>query len=492
MMSIKKFYNNLTIPFILIVVGLFSCAKDEVAPASTSQSTNPPTTNLTATFSSNGLTVNRYTFALSNKEYPLYDPKNTGGLSGGVDQATNSTLLYSFQNVEHIIINPHKNGGIYTSPLHFINKKSNWELESGDYGKLMDMPRNTAKVSEGIFAWANGSVEDDITGNAYISKTGAANEISWQKISPKDGMYEYIASGDIDNDGSPEILTYRGAELGRPEFFEVFNTNGSIYSNSSILPSLQEFEKLTGTTDFSFGSIIVANLDTTTPQNELILTSSRNVMNLNFSFIILSLNMTSKKFEITKTIKPNGALKEYSLAVADMQTGNFNDDNFLDIVVSMGQGIDDKMGIQIWYGDGKGNLTPGKSKIYVPSDLVDFSNYEVGRYGNKKFDDIFLHFNAKNVKVATNTNGLDLNKFYLINDGLKDTPFTNPTNLTLPYSTITYDKNSAQYMMPTFIKGYFINNKLRMVGFRGRLDMYGNNNTNFTGYNEFDLYDLTF
>jgi hypothetical protein len=202
--------------------------------------------------------------------------------------------------------------------------------------------------------------------------------------------------------------------------------------------------------------------------------------------------MTTKKFEITKIIKPNGALKEYRLAVADMQTGNFNDDNFPDIVVSMGQGVDDKMGIQIWYGDGKGNLTPGKNQIYVPSDLVDFSNYEVGRYGNKKFDDIFLHFNAKNVKIATNANGLDLNKFFLINDGLKDTPFTNPTNLILPYSTITYDKNTAQYMIPPFIKGYFINNKLRMIGFRGRLDMYGNNNTNYIGYNEFDLYDLTF
>ncbi len=185
-MSLKPFYNQ-TITYILIIVGIFSCAKDEVAPASTSQSSTSPT-NLTATFSSNGLTVNRYTFALSNKEYPLFDPKNTGGISGGVDQATNSTLLYSFKNVEHIIINPHKNGGIYTSPLHFINTNSNWKLESGDYGKLMDMPRNTAMVSEGVVAWANASVEDDVTGNAYISKTGSANEISWQKISTKDGQ----------------------------------------------------------------------------------------------------------------------------------------------------------------------------------------------------------------------------------------------------------------------------------------------------------------
>lgn len=485
-------YHGKLLLAILSFSVLLSCAKDELSPMTQTPAPNTPNTNLSASFNSNGLIVKRYSFALTTKEYPLYDPKNTGGLSGGVDQATNGTLLYSFQNAEHLIINPNKNGGIYTSPLHFINTKSDWILESGDYGKLMDIPRNTALVSEGIFAWANASVEDDITGNAYISKTGTANEISWQKISTKDGFYHYITAGDIDNDGSPEILTYKGAELGKPESFEVYTKNGSIYSTSNLLPSVQEFEKLTGATDFSFGSIIVANIDTNTPQNELILTSSRNVMNLQFSFIILNFNMTTKKFEITKIIKPNGALKEHRLAVADLQTGNFNDDNFLDLVVSMGEGIDNKKGIQIWYGDGKGSLTPGKSKIYVPSDLVDFTNFEVGRYGNKRFDDIFLHFNAKNVSIATNSNGLDLNKFYLINDGLKDTPFTNPTNLYLPYSTITYDKSSAQYLMPTFIKGYFIKNKLRMIGFRGRLDMYGNNNTNYTGHNEFDLYDLTF
>lgn len=478
-------------PLFLLMAGLLSCAKDEISPATTPNNI-PTTTNLTASYNSNGLIVNRYTYTLTTKEYPLFDPKNTGGLSGGVDQATNSTLLYNSKNVEHIIIQPHKNGGNYTSPLHFTNTKSDWKLESGDYGKLMDMPRNTVSVSDGVFAWANASVEDNVTGNAYISKTGSTNEITWQQLSTKDGFYHYITSGDIDNDGSPEILTYKGAELGRPELFEIYSNNGSIYSTVNPLPTIQEFEKITGTADFSFGSMIVANIDASTPQNELILTSSRSVMNLQFSFIILNLNMATKKFEITKIIRPDGALKEFKLAVGDVRTGNFNDDNFLDVVVSMGQGIDNKSGIQIWYGDGKGNLTPGKSKIYVPSDLVDFSNYEVGRYGNKNFDDIFLHFNAKNVTIATNANGLDLNKFYLINDGLKDTPFTNPTNLFLPYSTITYDKNSAQYMMPTFVKGYFINNKLRMIGFRGRLDMYGNNNTSYTGYNEFDLYDLTF
>jgi len=491
-MTLLRNYSKLKIAIIPLIMGLFSCAKDEIAPVAIPPAITSPTTNLTANYNSNGLIVNRYTFALTYKEYPLYDPKNTGGLSGGVDQATNSTLLYSYQNVEHIIINPHKNEGIYTSPLHFINTKSDWKLENGDYGKLMDMPRNTVMVSDGIFAWANASVEDDITGNAYISKTGAANEISWQKISTKDGFYHYITSGDIDNDGTSEILTFKGVDLGRPELFEVYKNNGSIFSNTSILPSIQEFEKATGTTNFYFGALIVANIDTKSIENELILTSINYKLTAKYSFIVLNFNKQLNKFEITKVIKADGALKNDQLGVADIKVGNFNDDNFLDVVVSMGEGVDDKRGIQIWYGDGTGNLSPGKSKIFRTTDLVDFTNFEVGRYGNKKFDDIFLHFNAKNVKVATTANGLDLNKFFLINDGSKDTPFTNPTNLYLPYSTITYDKNAAQYMMPPFIKGYFINNKLRMFGFRGRLDLYGNNNTSYMGYNEFDLYDLTF
>lgn len=483
-------YRKLYIVTLLIF--LFSCTKEERNTTNTQNDSTATSSNLSSSYSSNGLTANRFTFVVSPKDYPLYDPRNTGGLSGGVDQATNGTLLYSYQNIEHLIINPNKNKGIYTSPIHFLNSNSLWKLESGNYGMIMDMPRNMVKVENGIYAWANQSVEDNITGNAYISKTGLDNTISWQKLSNKDGFYHYITTGDIDNNGTTEILTYKGAELGRPELFEVYNSSGNIYSNTSLLPSLTEFENITGAKDFSFGSIIISNIDTTNSVNELILTSSRNVMNLYFSFIVLAYNKQLNKFEIKKIIKPNGALKDYNLAVADIKVGNFNQDNLIDIAVSMGQGVDDKTGIQIWYGDGIGGLTPGKKSIFTSSDLINFSNFEIGKYNAKNVDDIFLHFSGKFPAVPTTTNGLDLNKFFLINDGNRDTPFKNPTSLILPFSTMALDKTTNQIMFPSFIKGYFINNKLRMIGFRGRLDMYGNNNTNWSGYNEFDLYDLTF
>ena len=500
-MKLAQNFLKLFIAINLLSVGILSCAKEEISPATTPNST-PVTTNLSASYNSNGLIANRYSFALTPKEYPLYDPKNTGGLSGGVDQATNGTLLYSFQNVEHIIINPSKNGGTYTSPLHFVNSKSEWKLENGDYGKLMDMPRNSVQVSDGIFAWANASLENDITGNVYLSKTNASDGLTWSKISNNDGFYHYLTSGDIDNDGVNEVLTYRGAELQQTDKFYIWKQDGTIIAD--VLPFVSEFEDAIGFVrrdrnpnqkldSFSFGSVTVANLDLTSPEPELIITSTIALMNEYYSFILLNYDKSSKKFKISKVIKTNGALKDNKLAVGDVKTGYFNFDDKLDVVVSMGNGIDDKFGIQIWYGNGKGDLIPGKNSIFRSSDLNDFSNFEVGRFKNKKVDDIFLHYTARDInKVALLSNGLDLNRFFLINDGIENTPFTNPTNLYLPYSVITYDKNTARYMIPPFIKGYFINNKLRMIGFKGRLDMYGNNNTSFTGYNEFDLYDLTY
>lgn len=500
MIIFRNYFKHLIV--FTFFFGILSCAKDEIAPATTPSSVTTATTNLTAKYNSNGLEVGRYTFALTIKDYSLYDPKNNGGLSGGIDQATNGALFYSYQNTEHILISPNKNGGIYTSPLHFLNNNSEWNLENGNYGELMDMPRNTVNVTDGVFAWANASVENDITGNLYLSKTNSTNGVTWSKISKIEGFYHYVTAGDIDNDGINEVLSYKGAELQQTDKFFIWKQDGTILTD--VLPTVSEFEDAIGflrrdknpnqkLDSFSFGSITVANLDLASPEPELVLTSTIALMNEYYSFILLNFDKVTKKFKITKVLKTNGALKDNKLAVGDVKTGNFNLDDKLDIAVSMGNGLDDRFGLQIWYGDGKGGLTPGKVVIFRSTDLNDFSNFEVGRYNNKKVDDIFLHYTARDInKVGLVKDGLDLNRFFLINDGFENTPFTNPTNLFLPYSTITYDKSAAKYMLPSYIKGYFLNNQLRLIGFRGRLDMYGNNNTGYQGYNEFDLYYLKF
>lgn len=462
-----------------------SCKKQIAIDSSISHSNNAIISNL-----NNTLLVTKKTFSITSLQYPLYDPKNNGGISGGVDQATNGTLFYVYQNVEHLIICPNTDTrAIYTSPIHLVKMNNEWIFENGNYGRLMDRTSTAVQLSPGVFVWTNASDEKGISGNVYISKTNSDNTLTWKQLSTSEGMYANISIGNIDGIGEKEILTYKGAELGSPEFFEVYTGSGINFTKSSItLPSINDFKNALGSNEFTFGSFLLADIDTTNNEDELILTSSRKEMNAFYSFIILKFDIASNKFVISKVIKPNGALKEYSLAVAAIKTGNFDDDNNIDIAVTMGQGIDDKSGVQFWYGDGIGGLIPGKSKIFQTSDLVSFTDFEVGKSSEKKYDDVFLHFNAKNTIIAKIGNDLDLTNFLLINDGQRTSKFSN-ISLVIKSSLFSYDNTTNQFMYPVFMKGYFINNRLRLIGLRGKLDMYGNNNTGYLGYNEFDLFD---
>ncbi len=398
-------------------------------------------------------------------------------LLDGADQSANGVIYYE----NHIIFSPANSNG-YTSPIHLIKSNNAWALESAKYGDLMDRPRNTIKVTNGTVVWANASKElsNFGSGNLYLSKTNPDKSLTWKKLSSRDAFYHYATAGDIDNDGNPEIISYVGAETESPEWLEVFG--GPNYDKIEVtMPSAAEFEAALGFTKadknkvgagFSFGSITVANIDLTTSQNELVLTSTKALMNEYYSFIILNYDQNTKKFKITKIIKPSGLLLEYQMGVGDVKAADFNGDNNTDLVVTMGNHkTNEYSGVQVWLNDGKGNLIANKKKSELYSkenkNIIFFSNIEVGKF--RGHDCVFLHYEGTRY-VPTIQNNLDLSPFLLISAG-DDGGFTHLPEL------------KVSGLVPTFMKGYFEKQNnvdvLRLIGMKD------------VGPNEFNLTDIT-
>ena len=396
------------------------------------------------------------------------------GLSNSANESANGTVYYD----NNIIISPGTQE--YMSPIHLIKKNNKWGLESASYGKIIDRPRNVYKVSDGTFVWANAGTESETnpTGNLYVSKTNPDNTLTWKKLSDtsKGEFYHFAASGDVNGDGSPDIMSFVGVETESPELFKFFS--GPNHTDMKVkFPNDKEFEAALGFTSadrqkvgagFSFGSFTVANLDSD-PKCELILTSTKVLMNEYYSFIILKYYSATNEFKIHKIIPPGGAMKSDKMAVADVKIGDFNGDKINDVVVSLGD-YNDNSGIEIWRNDGNGNLVPYNKELYGKSHdkKIFYSNFEVGKFHGT--DCIFLHFEGARYSRRPQSD-LDLNPFFLISTG-ENMGFAHP-KINLPILK----------QAPGYVKGYFEKQNgvdaLRLIGVRG------------VSNNEFELIDLT-
>ena len=462
-MNIKIKHNaQILILHIFILISLSSCRKKETEIVIS----KPVEQILPVVVSSKNTTVtstrldNKITY-IECKNYP-------NDSTFGFNESSNGTVYYN----DNLLISPGTNHYMY--PIHLIKKDSLWILESIYNDSIIDRPRNIYKVDDKTYVWANAGTESQYnpTGNLYLSKNNLDNSINWKRISnPNQGeFYHYAASGDIDGDGDNDILTFVGVETESPEQFKLL-TAPTFNSEAIIFPTAKEFENALGFTDsdrnyvgagFSFGSITVANIDKSTPESELILTSTKVKMNEYYSFIVMKYDATNHKFIISKIAKAGGALLNSKMAVSDVKFGDFNNDNNIDIVVAMGD-YKNNSGIQVWNNDGKGNLTPDNNKKELFGKIygneIYFNSFEVGKYrGN---DCIFIHYESSRYDPRPQSeNGVDLNPFFLINKGDKGS-FVHES--IIPFQTLG----------PAFVKGYFEKQNgidvLRLIGFRNKV-----------------------
>jgi len=454
----KKLTNSLIIVITLCSAILLSCSKDAVddpVPATPPNTSN----NGTSTYLTDS-EVNRSVTGFKVRQSPD---------STDYAQSSNGTVYYD----NSIILSP--GTGSYMSPIHILKKNNIWTLDPENYGNIIDRARNIYKVTDGTYVWANAGTESETnpSGNLYVSITNPDKSLKWKRLSDKNiaEFYHYAAAGDVDGDGISDIMSFVGVETQSPELFKLFK--GPNYIEATIkFPDAKEFEAALGITkelkesvgrNFSFGSICAADLDGDS-KCELILTSTDVKVNNYYAFIIMKFE--NNAFKIHKIIKPGGALKDNKMAVADVRVGDFNGDKINDVVVSMGD-YNDNAGIQVWTNTGGGNLVPNDKKKELHGKLYNneiyYNNFEIGKFrGN---DCIFLHFEGARY-VPRPQSDLNLNPFLLLSNGTED-GFTHLSNLPI------------QKQAPSYVKGYFENNTLRIIGIRG------------VRWHEFEVIDLT-
>jgi hypothetical protein len=497
---------NAKIKLLFLLIGIqFSCSTEDVNK-STDDSGGPKTIIRTKSVQRDGNTYTVNTFEVDKFSYPnlVNYPIQFGGLSGGVDQAIHGTIMYRVNNADHVVFTPFADSlaSIYVSPIQLLNTGKEWTFANGDFGRLMDCVFTTTMINpaNGTILWGNISNEREGVrtdrGNMMLSTTNLDNSLSWKEISLTKGYYANQTFGDLDGDAVPEIITFNGPSGNTEKVFILkANSSGGYQQIDNVLPTENEWLGKYGDLykfDFGvfYGTVHAENLDETTPTSELVLPVA-GYSDQGYSFIIMNYNPQLKKFEVNRFITELGLLDENRFGIGRMKSGDFDGDNHKDIIVSYGEPRSGSFesGIQIWYGDGKGNLTPGKSRVFTASEGVAFvASFEIGRWRNKNYDDIFLSFTLDK-RIAVNATGVDLTRHLLVNDGKRDTPFTNDVFINLPFELMTVDPYGTA-LIPLFMKGYFLDNKLRVIGFRGLADAYGFNNTSNKGNNQFDFFDI--
>jgi hypothetical protein len=383
--------------------------------------------------------------------------------------SSNGTVYYD----NNIIISPGTQS--YMSPIHLIKKNNVWTLDPANYGNIIDRARNIYKVTDNTYVWANAGTESSTnpTGNLYASQSNPDKSLTWNKLSDKNmgEFYHYAASGDVDGDGVTDILSFVGVETQSPELFKLFK--GPSYNQTNIkFPDASEFEAALGITkniketvgrNFSFGSIAAADLDGDS-KCELILTSTDVKINGNYYSIII-LKYENNEFKIKQIIRPDSTIIANKMSVSDVKVGDFNGDKLTDIVVSLGD-YNDNSGIMVWNNKGNLNFEASKTKkeFYGKkfNNEIFFSFFEVGKFRDN--DCIFLHFEGARYSPRPQAD-LNISPFLLISKGNEE--------------GFTHLNMQVQKQAPSYLKGYFENNTVRMIGIRG------------IRWHEFEVIDMT-
>lgn len=497
--------NRISIWLFIPILIQIACTSEEINKQPDDSGTSK-TIIKTKSVVKNGQTYTVNTFELDKFSYPhlVNYPIRYGALSGGIDQAIHGTIMYRVNNADHVVFTPFADSlaSVYVSPIQLLNTGKEWSYANGNFGRLMDCVFTTTLINPAIGSvlWGNTSNEREGVrtdrGNMMISTTNPDNTLSWKEVNLTKGYYANQSFGDLDGDGIAEIITFNGPSGNTDQLFILKSTsNGNYQQINNVLAGENEWLTKYGNIykfDFGifYGTVHAENLDETSATAEVILPVT-TYNGQGYSFIILNYNPQQKKLEVNRFVNDLGLLEKNKFGIARMKSGDFDGDNHKDIIVSYGEPLSSayESGIQIWYGDGRGNLTPGKSRLFTASEGIAFvASFETGRWRNKNYDDIFLSFTLDK-RISVTAAGVDLTKHFLINDGKRDTPFRNDLDINLPFELMTNDPYGIA-LIPLFMKGYFIDNKLRVIGFRGLADAYGFNSAGQKGTNQFDFFDI--
>lgn len=391
-----------------------------------------------------------------------------GNAFPALNEATSGSILYTLNGTEHIIGTPAE-GNKALPPVHFINKNGKWEFDRFSTYVTMGNARNYVFIDSSTIAMADHGLESGNPwpyGDIYTIKT-QNDTLSWKKISQYKSFFHSVGVGDINSDGLYDLVglhmgsynTWKGNNGLQPF---VQNTDGSFSEGKNLIEDQKEFG--------GGGSVLIADImGDKTPE---IIEGQYGSGGPLYGFTIYNYDKNSNKYTYYKRPGNSGVFADDKQGSTSIKLADFNNDGLKDMAIAS-EGYPGTM-LQIWTNDGKGDYVPGQVLNYpdvIPTGYPDSSNtfreFEIADVDNDGWLDILVHpFHFGN-KFRINPGPQNPNKtnggwsgsgIYLQNQIWK--------NFGGYFNTIQNDL-SVYGTFPGFIKGTYINNKLKYFGFEG-------------------------
>jgi hypothetical protein len=397
---------------------------------------------------------------------PNYNYQLQYEYGSGMEEATSGSMLYAINGVEHIIGTPALNfTGL--APVHLINQNGSWVIEGYYKDAAMGNARNYVFIDSTTIALADHGLESGNPwpyGDIWLIKN-IKDTLKWQKVSKFKSFYHSVAQGDLNNDGKFDLI---GLHMG--SYNDWKGTNGlhpylqqndeSFVDGTNVIENSSFLGENTGQ-----GSILIKDIMGDS-RPEIIKGQYGSDPSNPYAFAIFGYDNVSGKYKFMKKPTEKGVYSKSEQGSTSIQSADFNNDGKLDLAIAS-EGAPNGL-IQIWNGNGNGDFTPGQILTYldaIGTDTSDtFREFQIADIDNDGWLDIFVnpfHFGTKfrinpGPRSPTNPNGNKGSGVRLNNIIWKNNKGT--------FNTLSNDLK-VPGIFPGFLKGGYVNNKLKFFGF---------------------------
>ena len=421
---------------------------------------------------------------------------NNYGVGGPLEESVSGSVLYSIGGIEHIIGTPAlSDGGL--PPIHLINKSGNWQLENIYPEAAMGNARNYVFVDSTTIAYADHGLESGNPwpyGDIWTVKN-SNDKLKWNKISKYKSFYHSVAVGDLDLDGKYDLM---GLHMGSYDPWKgIGGLHPYIQQNDTTFVDGVNTMILPVSLGFVAGPGAVVIKDILGDKHPEIIVTQYGSSGDAYGYLIYAYSSISKAYEFYKKANTLGVFSETKHNGANstsIKLADFDKDGIDDMAIATEGYPNGK--IQIWKGKNDGIFEPDQilnysdtSKGGYPDSTNTFREFEVSDVDKDGWLDIIVHpFHFGNqFRINPGPNGPHYTDNGWRGYGIKlQASIWRNTKGTFNYLT---NDLSIPGIYPGYVKGFFVNNKLKFFGFQNT-GSYSAQAT-LSEKHKFNLYEMT-
>ncbi|HBT94507.1 MAG TPA: hypothetical protein DEB23_09770 [Chitinophagaceae bacterium] len=421
---------------------------------------------------------------------------NNMGIGGPLEYSVSGSILYSIAGIEHIIGTPALGeGGL--PPIHLINKSGNWQLENIYPEAAMGNARNYVFVDSTTIAYADHGLESGNPwpyGDIWTVKN-SNDKLKWTKISKYKSFYHSVAVGDLDLDGKYDLM---GLHMGSYDPWKgIGGLHPYIQQNDTTFIDGVNTMILPTSLGFVAGPGAVAIKDILGDKHPEIIVTQYGSSGDAYGYLIYAYSSISKAYEFYKKANTLGVFSEAKQEGANstsIKLADFDKDGIDDMAIATEGYPNGK--IQIWLGKKDGIFEPDQilnysdtSKGSYPDSSNAFREFEVSDVDKDGWLDIIVHPSnfGTQFRINPGPNGPHYTDNGWRGYGIKlQASIWRNTKGTFNYLT---NDLSIPGIYPGYVKGFFVNNKLKFFGFQNT-GSYSSQAT-LSEKHKFNLYEMT-